>query len=136
VPDAVLLKPGPLTAEEFAVMKTHPEIGDALCAPLQSLRRVRPIIRHHHERLDGSGYPDRLAGDDVPMLAQIVAIVDLYDAVTTDRPYRPARSHAVAVRELLAGVKAGHFNPRFVDAMLDVIRAPYPVPGSAGSDLV
>ena len=72
VPDAILLKPGPLTSEEFALMQRHPEIGDSLCAPLQSLRRVRPIVLSHHARLDGSGYPSGLHGDEVPLLAQIV----------------------------------------------------------------
>jgi putative two-component system response regulator len=125
VPDAVLLKPGPLTSAEFDSMRRHTEIGDALCAPLQSLRRVRPIVRHHHERLDGSGYPDRLRGDQVPQLAQIVAIVDVYDALTTDRPYRPALPHAAVVRELQSGVKAGQYNDRFVEAFLDITPHPY-----------
>ena len=125
VPDAVLLKPGPLTPEEFDVMRRHPMIGDTLIAPLQSLRRVRPIIKHHHERLDGSGYPDRLRGDEVPLLARIVAIVDVYDALTTDRPYRAALSHAVAVSELLEGVRAGHYDPRCVEAFLAITPEPY-----------
>jgi putative two-component system response regulator len=126
VPDAVLLKPGKLTAEEFEIMKRHPVIGDTLCAPLQSLRRVRPIIKHHHERLDGTGYPDRLRGDEVPILARIVSIVDVYDALTTDRPYRPALTHADAVRELREGVAAGHYDPRLVEAFLDITLHPYP----------
>lgn len=125
VPDAVLLKPGPLTPAEFELMRRHTEIGDALCAPLQSLRHVRPIIRHHHERLDGSGYPGKLRGDDVPLLAQIVAIVDVYDALTTDRPYRKALPHIAAVQELEAGVRAGQYNARFVDAFLDITAQPY-----------
>jgi putative two-component system response regulator len=125
VPDAVLLKPGPLTPAEFDVMRRHPLIGDSLCAPLQSLWRVRPIIKHHHERLDGSGYPDRLRGDDIPLLARIVSIVDVYDALTTDRPYRAALAHADAVRELRAGVRAGHYDPRAVDAFLDITTEPF-----------
>jgi putative two-component system response regulator len=120
VPDAVLLKEGPLTAQEFDLMRRHPDIGDALCAPLQSLHRVRPIIKHHHERLNGSGYPGKLRGDEVPVLAQIVAIVDVYDALTTDRPYRPALPHEEAVRELVEGVRKGQYNPRFVEAFLDI----------------
>ena len=125
IPDSVLLKRGPLTPEEFDLMRRHTEIGDALCAPLQSLRRVRPIIRHHHERLDGSGYPGKLRGDDIPVLAQIVAIVDVYDALTTDRPYRAALPHAAAVRELEAGVRAGQYNARFVEAFLAITPQPY-----------
>ena len=132
VPDAVLLKPGRLTAAERELMRRHPDIGDSLCAPLQSLRRVRPIIRHHHERLDGSGYPCGLRGDAVPVLAQIVAIVDVYDALTTTRPYRSALPHAQAVRELLAGVREGLYHARFVEAFLDVIAQPL-VPGPAAS---
>lgn len=124
VPDAVLLKPGPLTPEEFELMRRHTDIGDALCAPLQSLRRVRPIIRHHHERLDGSGYPGRLRGDQVPVLAHIVSIVDVYDALTTDRTYRRALPHAAAVRELQDGVRAGQYNARFVEAFLDITTQP------------
>ena len=124
VPDAVLLKEGPLTPAEFDLMKRHTVIGDALCQPLQSLRRVRPIILHHHERLDGSGYPSKLRGDEVPQLAHIVSIVDVYDALTTDRPYRRALPHAAAVRELVAGVHAGQYNPRFVEAFLDMTAGP------------
>jgi putative two-component system response regulator len=125
VPDAVLLKPGPLTPDEVEIMRRHPMIGDTLIAPLQSLRRVRPIVRHHHERLDGTGYPDRLRGDDVPLLARIVAIVDVYDALTTDRPYRAALPHTVAVRELETGVRAGHYDARCVQAFLDITAFPY-----------
>jgi putative two-component system response regulator len=122
VPDAVLLKPGPLTAEEFAVMRRHTEIGDSLCTPLQSLRAVRPIIRGHHERIDGSGYPDRLRGDEVPLLAQIVGIVDVFDALTSDRPYRPALSQDAATRHLLTEVSEGRFDRRYVEAFLDTVQ--------------
>jgi putative two-component system response regulator len=90
VPDAILLKPGPLTAEEFAIMRQHPEVGELICAPLRSLKAVLPIIRHHHEKFDGSGYPDRLTGTAIPLTARILSIVDVYDALTTDRPYRAA----------------------------------------------
>ena len=121
VPDAVLLKAGPLTADEFAMMKRHTEIGDALCAPLQSLRRVRPIIRGHHERLDGSGYPDRLRGDDVPLLAHIVGVVDVFDALTSLRPYRTALSNDQAGRYLLEQAAAGKFARRYVEAFLDTL---------------
>ena len=119
VPDAVLLKPGRLTREEFELMKRHPEIGDTLCAPLQSLRAVRPIVLGHHERLDGSGYPAGLRGDDVPLLAQIVGIVDVYDALTSDRPYRPALSPEEATRHLLEDTEQGKFDRRHVEAFLD-----------------
>jgi putative two-component system response regulator len=121
VPDSVLLKPGKLTAAEFELMKRHTEIGDALCAPLQSLRHVRPIIRSHHERLDGSGYPAALRGDDVPLLAQIVAIVDVYDALTSERPYRQALSSDAAIRHLLDDVAHHRFSRMHVEAFLDTL---------------
>lgn len=119
VPDAVLLKAGPLTHDEFELMKRHPAIGDSLCAPLQSLRRVRPIVRSHHERLDGSGYPAGLRGGDVPLLAQIVGIVDVYDALTSDRPYRRALSAEDAARHVLREAEQGKFNRSHVEAFLD-----------------
>jgi putative two-component system response regulator len=121
VPDAVLLKPGPLTAAEFELMKRHPEIGDTLCAPLQSLRRVRPIVRSHHERLDGSGYPAGLKGDEVPLLAQIVGIVDVYDALTSHRPYRGALPAEEAARHLVTEAGLGRFAARYVEAFLDTL---------------
>jgi putative two-component system response regulator len=121
VPDQVLLKPGPLTADEFAIMRQHTIIGDNLCAPLQSLRRVRPIVRSHHERLDGSGYPDALRGDAIPHLAQIVGVVDIFDAMTSARPYRNALRPEDAVRHLLAEVEKGRLAGRYVEAFLDTI---------------
>ena len=86
VPDAILLKAGRLTPPEYEVMKRHTAIGERLCGELRALRRVRPIVRHHHERLDGSGYPDGLRGDAIPLVAQIIGIVDVFDAITTSRP--------------------------------------------------
>jgi putative two-component system response regulator len=120
VPDAVLLKPGPLTPAEFELMKKHTDIGDALCAPLQSLRSVRPIVRCHHERLDGSGYPQGLSGDEVPLLAQVVGICDVYDALTTSRPYRSAMTAEDAARYLLQEAADGKFNREHVEAFLAV----------------
>jgi putative two-component system response regulator len=100
IPDAILLKPGPLTADEWAVMKQHTVIGDHLCSTLKSLRAVRPIVRHHHERCNGSGYPDGLRGDEIPLLAQIMSVVDVFDALTTARPYKAAVPIDQACREL------------------------------------
>ncbi len=127
VPDAVLLKPGRLTPEEFALMQRHAEIGDALCAPLRSLKDARPIVRHHHERLDGSGYPDGLRGDAVPMLAQIVAVADVYDALTSARPYRAPLPRSEAVRELLTDVRAGRLDGHIVEALIAVTEDAAPV---------
>ena len=107
VPDAILTKPGRLTPEEFEIMKQHTVIGHALCGDLRLLRPVRPIARHHHERCDGSGYPDGLTGDDIPLLAQITGIVDVYDALTSDRPYRKALTQEAALKELLEEVRRG-----------------------------
>jgi putative two-component system response regulator len=100
VPDNILLKPGRLTPDEYALVKQHTIIGDRLCGELRSLRRVRSIVRHHHERLDGSGYPDGLVGDAIPLLAQIIAIVDVFDALTTVRPYKAAMPVEAAYEEL------------------------------------
>ena len=107
VPDAILMKPGRLTPEEFEIMKRHTVIGDALCGDLRLLHPVRPIARHHHERCDGSGYPDGLKGGDIPLLAQITGIVDVYDALTSDRPYRKALTQEAALKELLEEARLG-----------------------------
>ena len=123
VPDAVLLKAGPLTPAEIELMRRHPEIGDQLCAPLQSLKHVRPIILGHHERLDGSGYPGRLRGDEIPLLAQIVGIVDVYDALTTHRPYRDALSHDTAISYLRDEAQLGRFNSSYVEALVAALAA-------------
>ncbi len=100
VPDMILQKSGKLTIDEYEVMKNHTVTGDRLCGDLKLLRPVRPIVRHHHERIDGSGYPDGLTGDAIPLLAQIMAIIDVYDALTTNRPYRMAISSEEALLEL------------------------------------
>jgi len=100
IPDAILQKAGPLTPGEFEVVKRHTTIGDNLCGNLRLLRLVRPIVRCHHERADGSGYPDGLGGEDIPFLAQIMGIVDVYDALTTNRPYRPALTRDAACAAL------------------------------------
>lgn len=101
VPDAILLKPAALSAEERQVVEQHPVAGEEICRPLRSLQDVLPIIRHHHERWDGSGYPDGIAGEAIPVTARILQVLDIFDALTTDRPYRRALSREAA-RELLA----------------------------------
>ncbi len=122
VPDHVLLKPGPLTPDERDIMAQHPVIGDNLCAPLQSLKRVRPIVRSHHERLDGSGYPDALVGDAIPHLAQIVGVVDVFDALTSPRPYRGAMRIEDAIHHLLMEVEKGRMAGEYVQAFVDTLR--------------
>ena len=117
VPEAILNKPGPLTDEEWVVMRTHPEVGERILEPIQSLRAVLPIVRHHHERWDGAGYPDRLAGRAIPLGARIVAVCDAYRAMTEDRPYRKAAAEQAARAELerCAGEQ---FDPECVAALL------------------
>ena len=100
VPEAILGKPGPLDGDEWELMRRHPEIGERICLPLQASERFAPIIRHHHERWDGRGYPDGLKGEDIPLSARIVSLVDTFDAMTHDRPYRRAISVEHAVTEL------------------------------------
>jgi putative two-component system response regulator len=117
VPDSVLLKPGPLTPEEFEFMKRHTTVGDELCADLRALRRVRPIIRQHHERQDGSGYPDGLTGDAIALLAQIVGVVDVYDALTTPRPYKPALNPDAALDCLIGEARRGLHQNVLVEAL-------------------
>jgi putative two-component system response regulator len=122
IPDALLLKPTSLTPEEFELMKQHTVIGDRLCGELRSLRLVREIVRHHHERLDGSGYPDQLRGDEISVLAQIVSTVDLFDAVTSARPYRPALPPEYAFNELRDEAARGLRSPEMVETFIDLAR--------------
>ena len=107
VPDTILLKPGRLTEEEWAIMRQHPVVGERICAPLKSFRLVLPIIRHHHEKMDGSGYPDGLKGEEIPLTARILQIVDVYDALTTARPYKRALSSAEALEIMAEEVRRG-----------------------------
>jgi putative two-component system response regulator len=123
VPDRILLKPGPLTSAEYGQMKQHTMIGDILCSHLPSLGRVREIVRSHHERIDGSGYPDGLRNTDIPLLAQIMSIVDAFDALTTARPYKLPLSAEVAFRELrndaVRGWKRGDLVETFIALVED-----------------
>jgi putative two-component system response regulator len=107
ISDTVLRKSGALTAEEYALIKSHPVVGDQLCSKLRSLQAVRPIIRHHHEHEDGSGYPDGLRGDAIPLLAAITGIVDVFDAITAQRPYQDAQPEAKALSVLRHEVDIG-----------------------------
>ena len=123
ISDAILLKPGRLDDEEYAVMQQHPVIGDSICRELRLLHDVSPIVRHHHERADGTGYPDKLAGDQIPLLAQIVSIVDVFDALTTDRPYRKALPTATAYRMMRDDARGGWCREDLVAAFIDLHRA-------------
>ena len=116
IPDAILLKEGLLTPAERSFMEQHPVIGDRLCGDLNALADVRPIVRHHHERLDGSGYPDGLVGDAVPLLAQVISVVDVYDALTTNRPYRAAVAPDEAFKALGEEVQRGWKSAALVEA--------------------
>ena len=117
VPEHILLKPGRLTAEERKIIERHPVVGERICAPLKSFRLVLPIIRHHHERLDGSGYPDGLKGDQIPLTARILSAVDIFDAMTTDRPYRKALSRPEAFGEMHEEARRGWWDPSLVDEL-------------------
>lgn len=118
VPDAVLLKPGALNPAEFALMRQHTVIGDTLCGELRSLQALRPIVRHHHERPDGSGYPDHLRGNEIPLLASVIGVVDAYDAMTTDRPYKAAFTPEAACRELREEAGKGWKSEAIVEALV------------------
>jgi putative two-component system response regulator len=126
IPDNILLKPGPLTPDEYERMKLHTVIGDQLCGELRSLRHVRPIVRHHHERQDGSGYPDGLQGEGVPLLAQIIGVVDVFDALTTPRPYKAALSVERANSILLEEVERGWRRRSLVETFINLNPAPQP----------
>jgi len=134
VPDHILLKPGPLTPEERKIMERHTVIGEGICAPLRSFRHVLPIIRHHHEKQDGSGYPDGLKGEQVPLTARILQITDIYDALTTDRPYRKALPQEKAFAILREEVKRGWWDGAILDEFEAVVHGYEPVqPARYGS---
>lgn len=121
VKESVLLKPGTLSQEEFEHLKIHPVIGERICQPLRS-RLISDLVRHHHERYDGRGYPDGLAGEEIPLAARMMAIADAYDALTTERPYR----HRLSVEESLAVLReeAGkQFDPGLVSIFIELVEA-------------
>jgi putative two-component system response regulator len=121
IPEAVLQKPGSLQPEEWTLLKSHTIAGDRLCGNLRSLQAVRPIVRHHHERLDGSGYPDGLRGDQVPLLAQIVGVVDTFEALTTPRPYQQAVPPEGAFTVLRQHARRGWRRDDLVDTFISVV---------------
>jgi hypothetical protein len=119
IPDRILLKPGPLEDEERAVMRLHPEMGAALVGDIASLGTSRELIRAHHEKYDGSGYPRGLAGENIPLAARIFAVGDAFDALTTDRPYHTALSWQEAAAKVMRG-RATQFDPHVADAFARV----------------
>src|ERR1700675_644638 len=123
VPDAILLKPGRLTSEECTSIREHSVVGAPMCARLKCFRFVLPIIRRHHEKLDGSGYPDGLRGDAIPVTARVLQIVDVYDALTTDRPYKTAFSVTDALQTMKEEVAKGWWDPRIFDQFERLIRS-------------
>jgi putative two-component system response regulator len=120
IPDGILFKRGLLTDEEWQTMRLHTIRGEEICKPMKTLAPVLPIIRSHHERWDGSGYPDGLAGEEIPLLARILQVADIYDALTTARPYKPAFSHQHAIEIMTEEARRGWRDPELVPLFAEV----------------
>jgi HD-GYP domain-containing protein (c-di-GMP phosphodiesterase class II) len=118
VPEHLLRKEGPLSDDEWSLMRRHPEIGERICQPLRASVAFAPIIRHHHERFNGGGYPDGLRGAQIPLGARIVAIADAYEAMVHGRPYQPAQAHERVSEELIR-LRGKQFDPELVPIFLD-----------------
>ncbi|TWT50718.1 Cyclic di-GMP phosphodiesterase response regulator RpfG [Rubripirellula amarantea] len=129
IPDSILEKTGPLTPRERALFHQHPRVGCDICGPLQPLRPVLPIIRHHKEHFDGTGYPDGLRGNEIPLKAQIVGIVDVYSALTNDRPFRRAKSQAEAIEILRERARNGVHDPELIESFCEAM-----CPGVVGAE--
>jgi putative two-component system response regulator len=117
-----LFKRGLLTEDEWRIMRQHTVRGEEICRPMKSLSPVLPIIRSHHERWDGSGYPDGIAGEEIPLLARILQVADIYDALTTARPYKPAFSHERAIAVMMEEARRGWRDPELVPLFAEVAR--------------
>jgi HD-GYP domain-containing protein (c-di-GMP phosphodiesterase class II) len=130
IPDAILNKPGPLDSAEWGFMQRHTEIGERILGAAPALLPVARIVRSSHEHWDGGGYPEGLAGEEIPLGARIVLVCDAYNAITSDRPYRPARSHEESIAEIerCAGEQ---FDPRVVRAFVAVLGEPSEAPAGA-----
>jgi putative two-component system response regulator len=124
VPDAILFKQGELTPEEWVIMRSHTWKGEEICRPMRSLRPVLPIIRNHHERWDGSGYPDGLKGEDIPLLARILQLADIFDALTSQRSYKQAYSVDEAISQLRREAELGWRDPELVSVFCEVVKLP------------
>ncbi|MFH0799946.1 MAG: HD domain-containing phosphohydrolase [Pseudomonadota bacterium] len=121
IPDSILLKPGKLTEDEWEIMRTHPVVGEEICFPLRSLSDVTPIIRHHHERWNGMGYPDGIVGDSIPYLARVFQIIDAFDAMSTERPYKNAFSFDETIRTLKEETENGYWDPELMKRFIEFI---------------
>jgi putative two-component system response regulator len=136
IPDSILFKRGLLTDEEWQTMRLHTIRGEEICRTMKSLAPVLPIIRSHHERWDGSGYPDRLKGDEIPLLARILQVADIYDALTTARSYKPAFSHEHAIEIMLEEARRGWRDPELIPLFAEVAqKTPDVVISSAPADV-
>ena len=128
IPDAILNKPGPLTPEEYDIIKQHPVQGVKIVEPLTSLGDVIPLIRWHHERPDGRGYPDGLKGDDIPLLVRILSVADVYDALASARPYRDPMPHEECLNQLRINASKGGLDPKLVQDFCAMQVAPVTTP--------
>lgn len=122
IPSIILTKPDPLTEPEWELMRRHPFMGVALCQGIEALRPLESIVRYHHERWDGSGYPHGLSGEAIPLSARVVQLVDIYDALANQRPYKAAMSTGQIVEELQGEADRGWRDPRLTSAFIDLIR--------------
>jgi putative two-component system response regulator len=127
IPDQILNKPGKLTDEEFAVIKRHPIIGHDILKPMRTFADVLPIVRWHHEKPNGKGYPDGLSGEEIPVLARIAAVADWFDALITDRPYRKAFELSESFRMLREGAERGELDPKLVEVLTQIVPGTQPV---------
>ncbi len=137
IPDAILLKPGRLDPDEWQAMKQHATIGAALCSPLNTMKKTVDIIRSHHEKWDGSGYPDGLKGEEIPMLARVFQIVDVFDALRSERPYKPAFSLEKSRQILSEEAEQGYWDPQLTAVFLDLLDEggeSLALPAGAGQD--
>ena len=123
--DSILLKPGKLTPEEFEIVKEHPKIGMQICSPLKTLQPVLPVILYHHERYNGSGYPEGLQGEEIPLLARIIGLVDCFDSLTTKRPYRRALSISEAMEICQKETEKGLWDPKLFKILKELIHEPF-----------
>jgi cyclic di-GMP phosphodiesterase len=121
VPDAILKKGSDLTLQEWEIMKQHPVTGETICKPLKSLRLVLPIIRHHHEHADGSGYPDGMQAGEIPLLPRVLQVVDVYDALRTARPYKPALAHDQAAQTMREEARQGLWDAELVNEFFSMV---------------